>query len=209
MNEGPPQESTDARGAEAQPRDGQRIYAASLSDYNSGILHGVWLDVTDDVDGMQQPIDRMLAASPSAKAGEGIAEEWAIHDYEGFGPLHLDEFVSLTTLSRLAQGIAKHGMAYAAWINHIGVDSDDADTFEDVYRGEWESVVAYAEELLDDVGATRLVDDAPEWIRPYLRLDIDGFARDLQLGGDIVTADRPDGGVWIFEGCLGAAIVVE
>jgi antirestriction protein len=77
-----------------------RIYVASLSDYNAGRLHGAWIDASQDLDEVWRQVSEMLAASP-----EPIAEEWAIHDYDNFGPLRLDEYESLCTVVGLAQGI--------------------------------------------------------------------------------------------------------
>lgn len=59
----------------------------------------------------------------------------------------------------------------------------------------------YAEELLDDLGATEALERGPEWLQPYVQLDVRGFARDLKLGGDVRTV-AGDGGVWVFEGGL-------
>jgi len=41
-----------------------RIYVACLASYNSGILHGRWIEATADVDEMQEEIDAMLRESP-------------------------------------------------------------------------------------------------------------------------------------------------
>jgi len=59
-----------------------RIYVACLAAYNAGRLHGRWIDAAQDAADIQAEVRKMLAASPQADA-----EEWAIHDYEGFGPL--------------------------------------------------------------------------------------------------------------------------
>ena len=48
------------------------------------------------------------------------AEEWAIVDYEGFGAYKVDEWTSFMTVSLIAQGIAEHGEAYAAWVEYVG-----------------------------------------------------------------------------------------
>ena len=40
----------------------------------------------------------------------------------------------------------------------------------------------------------------PEWIRPYVKIDVEGFARDLELNGDVISAEAPDGTVWVFDG---------
>jgi len=55
------------------------IYVADLSAYNNGILHGIWINALDEVDEIQDQINAMLEKSP-----EEYAEEYAIHDYEGF-----------------------------------------------------------------------------------------------------------------------------
>ena len=186
---------------EAEPRDGPRIYVASLSDYNAGLLHGQWIEAVDDAETMQDEIDSMLQTSPTtARYGE-IAEEWAIHDYEGFGQLRLDENEALSTVAKLAAGINSHGLAFAAWVARVDERSDDLiEQFEDRYQGQWESVESYAEHLLEELDAERIVTEAPEWLQPYLKLDVAGFARDLEIGGDITTAETTEGGVWVWSG---------
>ena len=52
--------------------------------------------------------------------------------------------------------------------------------------------------MLDELDAQRYVNDAPAWLQPYLKIDEAGFARDLEIGGDIMTAQTPDGGVWVW-----------
>jgi antirestriction protein len=41
--------------------------------------------------------------------------------------------------------------------------------------------------------------EVPDSLRPYVQFDYEGFARDMELSGDITTSDG-DGGVYIFEG---------
>ena len=57
-----------------------RIYVADLAAYNSGKLHGVWIDATEDLEDIQTQVQEMLKKSP-----EPFTEEYAIHDYEYFG----------------------------------------------------------------------------------------------------------------------------
>lgn len=52
-----------------------RIYVASLSDYNNGLLHGEWIDAGQEPDEIHEQVQAMLAESESPGA-----EEWAIHD---------------------------------------------------------------------------------------------------------------------------------
>jgi hypothetical protein len=64
----------------------------------------------------------------------------------------------------------------------------------------WESTETYAEELLVDVGARAALDSLPTWLQPYVVLDVAGFARDLELAGDIWTTAVGEGsGVEIFD----------
>ena len=55
-----------------------RIYVACLAAYNNGHLHGEWVEVTDEAS-ICEAVQAMLFRSPIEEA-----EEWAIHDYEGF-----------------------------------------------------------------------------------------------------------------------------
>jgi len=195
------QSASPAAGAhEAEPRDGPRIYVASLSDYNNGILHGTWIEADPDSEVMQEQIDEMLERSPTTRRSGEPAEEWAIHDYEGFGDLRLSELDSLDYIARLADGIGKHGLAFAAWTSEVNSDREQMDQFQERFQGEWESPEAYAENMLDELDAQRYLNDAPGWLQPYLKIDEAGFARDLELGGDIITAETPEGGVWVWSG---------
>lgn len=179
---------------EPSPVSTPRIYVASLSDYNAGRLHGTWVEAARDVEALYDQIDVMLKTSPAPGA-----EEWAIHDYEGFGSLRLSEYEALEWISAVATGIVEHGGAFAAYAALVNDQPERLKDFETAYRGEWESLEAYAEELLDDLGATELLERVPDWLQSYVSLDIAGFARDLELGGDIWTESTEEGGVWVFE----------
>lgn len=181
---------------ESQPAPSPRIYVASLSDYNAGRLHGRWIDAVQDPEGLESDIKRMLDDSP-----EPIAEEWAIHDYEDFGDFNLHEYESLDKVSLVACGVAEHGPAFAAWAA-LSSEEDHLANFEEAYRGQWPSVEAYAEQLLDDLRATEALAQIPEWLQPHVSLDIAGFGQDLELGGDIQVEPAADGGVYVFEGNL-------
>ena len=38
--------------------------------------------------------------------------------------------------------------------------------------------------------------------QPYVQVDVEGFARDLELSGDVLTSEG-DSGVYVFEGGRG------
>lgn len=184
--------------------DGPRIYVASLSDYNAGILHGRWIGADQPVDEIHQDIAVMLADSPTTRRYGEVAEEWAIHDYEGFGPVRLGECERIEQVAALARGIVAHGDAFAAWwAMDPPSETDDVEleaSFEEHYLGEYGSVEEYAEQMLEDLGID--VDDlpgVPEGIRPYVRVDVEAYARDLQMGGDISIVESTRG-VYVFWG---------
>lgn len=162
-----------------------QIYVASLSDYNAGRLHGVWLDANHDIEDLQTGIDSMLAAS-----SEPNAEEYAIHDYEEWGPVHLDEYTSLDVISRVAKGLALHGAAFGHWAEYVRFGEDDMDRFEDVYQGCWDSLAAWAEDVVDDLGEGTL-DVITEWLRPYVSIDFEQLGNDMAT--DYYTAEDHDG----------------
>lgn len=181
-----------------------RIYVASLTDYNAGILHGAWVEASLPTEDMQASVDQMLADSPTARRYGEPAEEWAIHDYEGFGPhAHIAEYESLATVGALARGIAKYDEAFVAWWSHDppGAEGSEGDLdrrFEESYQGEYSSLEAYGEQTLDEMGLS--IDDIPEIpesLRPYVRIDAEAWVRDLVYGGDIFTISSRTG-IYVF-----------
>ncbi len=202
MNEQQPTQQADAlaekHGQKTERGIQPRIYVASLSDYNAGRLHGVWLDADVDSNTLAESVQAMLDVSP-----EPGAEEFAIHDYESFGPLRLDEFETLEKVARIAQGIDEHGMAFAHWADLVGTgDTDALDRFEDAYRGHYDGLQDYARSLIEDVGLQEEIDKmVPDFLAPYVQVDFEGFGRDLELSGDISTS-AGDGGIYIFDGTV-------
>lgn len=173
-----------------------QIYVASLSDYNAGRLHGAWLEAAKEPAELEEAITAMLATSK-----EPGAEEWAIHDYEGFGSLHLGESESVERVSQLAMGIVDYGPAFAYWASIVGDDAEELGRFEEAYQGKWPSLRAYAQDILEDHGIEELLDrHVPEGLRPYVRVDAAAFGQDLELSGDIITFGDigSDGGVHVF-----------
>lgn len=178
--------------------DTPRIWAASLLDYNNGYLHGRWIDATQDPDDIQAEITAMLAESPTTAQTGQPAEEWAIHDFDGFGDLRIDEHESISYIAKVAAGITEHGLAFAAYAD-VMQDEDALAGFEDSYLGHYDSTEAYAQQMVDDLGYDELLNRAvPESFRAYVRIDVEQLARDLHYGGDIHAVRADDDGVWIF-----------
>lgn len=167
-----------------------RIYVACLAAYNAGRLHGAWIDADQDKDAVWAEVEAVLTSSPVPGA-----EEWAIHDYEGFGPMRLSEYESVERVVAIAHGIEEHGPAFAAWLDGDSTrDPEDLTAFEDAYRGEWDSVRAYAEDWAESTG---LDDLAEKCGSPYIHVDVELLERDLEI--EMTVVETPEHRVWIFD----------
>lgn len=173
-----------------------QLWVGSLADYNAGHLHGAWLYATLDADVLKNAIQFVLD-----NAHEAGAEEFAVMDYDGFGSeleRELGEYPRLEVVSRLGQGIAEHGAAFAAWAMHVGPGSEEQlDRFEDHYRGEYTSMEEYVEQYLDDADACSFMRYVPERLQPYVKVDVKMLAQDM--GFDLEVVEKGDGGVFVFD----------
>lgn len=119
------------------------------------------------------------------------AEEWAVHDHEGFAGLIKSEWPDIGELVQLAELLGeddddkRRGLLWL--VNDQGYSVADAiDKADDVrtYDGEPED---YAAELVEDCYSESL-EALPGFVR--YRIDWKGVARDLELGGDIATTEQ-------------------
>jgi antirestriction protein len=171
-----------------------RIYVASLSDYNAGKLLGRWIDASQDAAEIHAEIQDMLAES-----NEAPAEEWAIHDYEGFGEWRPREYESIDTVAAVTGLIAEHGEIFTALLSHFGGDLDDARRWiEGGARGCWRSLREFAEEYIGDVYAHE-INRLPDFIQ--YAIDYDQIGRDMEMGGDIFTIEL-DGMIHVFDATI-------
>ena len=161
-----------------------RIYVACLAAYNNGHLHGSWIDVTDEAS-IWEAVQAMLFASPIDDA-----EEWAIHDYEGFEGAEVGEYYSFENVVELADYIRERGELGAQVLNYYGGNIEDAKARFDEYAGEYDSLADYAEELTEQTGET-----IPERLAPYI--DYKAMAHDYEQSGDFLTFEV-GGSVHVF-----------
>ncbi len=163
-----------------------RIYVADLAAYNNGKLHGVWIDATQDPEDIQEQINEMLADSP-----EQDAEEYAIHDYEGFGGYGLGEYEGIETAHEIACFIEEYPELAGELLNHFGGCLDDArQALEENYSGCYSSLADYAQELTEET--TQI----PESLAYYI--DYEKMGRDMEMNGDIYTIETAYDEVHIF-----------
>ena len=172
-----------------------RIYVASLADYNAGRLHGCWIDAATDVEDIYEGVQAMLKASK-----ELFAEEWAIHDYEGFGSYRLSEYESFERVSKIAHAIEEHGDPFSAWLKHEDDDDIDAlvERFEEGYRGHFDSPKDFAVEWCMGCGWNTLTPTQLD--ENYGIIDWEHIAHELEIGGTFSFVDAKPYGVWVFEG---------
>jgi antirestriction protein len=159
-----------------------RIYVASLADYNAGDLLGCWIDADQPVDVIHEQVGAMLATST-----QPVAEEWAIHDYEGFGVLGLSEYEDLDHVAGVARGIVEFGEVFAAVVAHFGGTGNVEEArryMEEGYRGDFDTVADYAETLIEDCYHD-VLKGLPDFIRYHI--DFGGIGQDMELSGDIFT----------------------
>lgn len=162
-----------------------KIYVADLAAYNNAILHGVWIDATQELADIQKQISDMLKASPIDNA-----EEYAIHDYEGFGSYRLSEYENLEDVQQIAVFIEEHndlGMELLAYFDTI----EEAETaLEDKYHGCFSSLADYAEQFTTETS------EVPSHLQYYI--DYERMGRDWEMSGDIFTIETAHDEVHIF-----------
>ena len=165
-----------------------RIYVACLAAYNSGILHGVWIEAAQEPWAIYDEVQAMLAASPIAGA-----EEWAIHDYEGFGGVRIEEYASFDHVSGLAAFVAEHGALGVALLEYCSGELDEArEAIEDRHLGSYASLADYVQEVTEDSTAI------PHALRYYI--DWRAIARDAEINGDLFTVQTAWDAVHVFAG---------
>lgn len=163
-----------------------RIYVADLAAYNNGKLHGVWIDCTRELDDIQEQIVQMLNNSP-----EVYAEEYAIHDYEGFGSYRLSEYEGLERVREIAVFIEEHPEVASALLGHFGGSIDEAKkAAEENYNGCYKSLADYAQELTEETS------EIPSHLEFYI--DYEKMGRDMELSGDIFTIETAHDEVHVF-----------
>ncbi|MEO1151463.1 MAG: antirestriction protein ArdA [Pseudomonadota bacterium] len=153
---------------QTQHQSEQRIYVACLAAYNNGCLHGRWIDANQDKEDILSEIRAMLKASPIPDA-----EEYAIHEYEGFGDIIIEEYQSIESVAAIAEFIQEHGILGTYVFGHYN-DLDMArEMMEDHYIGEYETVADFAREITEETT------EIPQNVAFYV--DYDLMARDMEV----------------------------
>lgn len=190
--------------------DTPRAWVGCLACYNAGRLVGECFDGVEAGEATPEdvhsgrvectcPRSALLTTHdpecPVPSAGARHEELW-VFDHEGYGALIPGECspaeaqAKAEELAVLPQG---ERAAFAAYAGYVGAEYADVEGFREAYAGEWESALDYAYAYVEDTGMLHGVDDT---IARYF--DYQGFARDLELGGDICTMPAGNGYVYVF-----------
>jgi antirestriction protein len=162
-----------------------RIYVACLAAYNSGRLHGAWIAV-EGKDAVRAAIAAMLKASPAP-----MAEEFAIHDHEGFGGVEVAEYASIGKVVEIAAFLRTRGALGALVLAEVGGDLEAAAAaLDDQYHGVFGSLADCFQALTEETTAI------PENLRLYI--DYDAMARDARMNGEVFTVEDGAGQVHVF-----------
>jgi antirestriction protein len=154
-----------------------KIYVADLAAYNSGILHGIWIDDLLDLTDVEEQITVMLSKSPIEDA-----EEYAIQDYEGFGNVAIGEFFSIARVHSIALFLFENDEYGSLILSYCNEDIDEAQRMlSDCFLGQYDSVEDYAQAMLEDSI------ELPANLAYYF--DLERYARDLEMSGDIQTIE--------------------
>ncbi len=130
-------------------------------------------------------VSAMLIASPIEDA-----EEWAIHDYEGFEGYSLFEYEGFGEVSKIAAFISEHGTLGGELLSYYNNLDDAQKAIEDHYAGAYESLSDFAREMTEQSGTS-----IPETLAYYI--DYDAMARDMAMG-DVITIETGHEQVHVF-----------
>jgi antirestriction protein len=169
--------------------DGPRIYAACLASYNSGRLYGAWIDCEGKSgDDIRADISRMLKGSPAPSA-----EEWAIHDHEGFAGLITSEWPDLDDVAAMAEGLALDGRERLGFLflchdrSMSAIDALSQAGEVCIFQSDAHDLAAdYAQELCDDT-IPDFRERSSQW--PFTCIDWEHAGRELVIGGDVELCD--------------------
>jgi antirestriction protein len=151
------------------------IYVGTYGKYNDGSLHGEWIDLEGlDKESFYEKIKELHSDEEDP--------EFMFQDLEGFAYVIAGEsgfnkgaWEALEVWQELDE---EEREAFGIWCDHMG-SLDGCEDWRDQYAGQYESVEAFADELIDQ-GA---LGEIPESLSAYI--DVAKYARDLELGGDI------------------------
>lgn len=161
-----------------------KVYVGTYAKYNSGSLAGEWMDLEDYTD-----FGAFYDACLELHKDE-VDPEFMYMDYEGFPESYYSESGLDNALWEWLELDEEDRVILELYRDNCG--DGDIDQAREAFAGCDDSVEAWAEEQLDGLGELASI---PSHLRYYF--DFEKYARDLQLGGDIWTAEH-EGKTYVF-----------
>lgn len=168
------------------------IYVADLAAYNSAILFGKWISLSrKDSDEVYEEINAMLAEGTKLYSRITLSdkhEEFAIHDYEGFGPIKVGEYDSISDLVEHVERMDDNPDKYFAYLSAVGEDYGDGYDPDNI-MGPYDSREDYAWEMLDlmigDSDLTGYLESKGVPFAEYIKFDAKDFAFSESCNGSV------------------------
>ena len=168
-----------------------KIYVACLASYNTGRLHGDWISISGsmaDDDLLSEIEEKVLSTSKVPDA-----EEWAIHDYD-LGGIRISEFEDLSNVVEIVKTLEDHNnddLVSKVYDHYSDIEETNTALSEN-YIGTFDNLSDWAENYIEQCGSLEPLDD-----RLKMYFDYQAYARDAELGGDILPINT-DNGVAVF-----------
>lgn len=167
-------------------KTGARVYVACLAAYNDGSLHGAWIAADRGEQHLWQQTREMLNNSPAPNA-----EEWAIHDHDGFEGAPLSEHLGFAAICELAEFICERGALGGKLCEYYCGDTQQARAAFEDYAGCYASLADFAETLTRETGP-----EIPNAFQYYI--DWPAMGQDMALNGDVFTIEMHFDEVHVF-----------
>ncbi|WP_306359830.1 antirestriction protein ArdA [Nocardia sp. CC227C] len=188
------------RGYESKRRLLPRIYVTRSLPLRAELTDGAWFDMARDPALIRAELYAVFEQ-------EEVEHPLCIWDYQDFGSfgvttgaIGLEGVQTVELLAAVAQGITKHGAAFAAWAAACEHDPAQFGAFNRTYRGHHDSLAAFACTLLMRQGILdQLRLAAPEAIRAFVHIDYEAIGQAMLQRGAITTVPADTGGVWVFD----------
>ncbi|AOE43854.1 ArdA-like antirestriction protein [Gordonia phage Bantam] len=166
------------------------IWIADLAAYNAGHLVGEWveLDADTDAEDVYAKIKEILARGDELlrKVNEwsGPHEEFAIHDYDGFGPIKIGEYDPISEVLAHVERMGGEPDLYFAYVKHHGEHYADSFAEADVIDTGCSTMEEVAGEHVSEFILPEIHEAVRQTIETYF--DYESFARDLDIEGNFV-----------------------
>ncbi len=163
-----------------------RICVICMASYNQDILHGVWINMAQDLEVIYGSINDMLSKSPASNSSD-----WSIFAYEGFESIPLNKHEDIERIHEKAIFLATYGKWGIKVLEHFDNDIYLAEeAIVNHYQGQYSSELDFAINLFDkECGLT-----LPEHAKIYV--DYEAFQKGI-FGNDYFSIEG-DGEAHVF-----------